>query len=153
MGLWINGVWGWGKTWSFVTWEFWGVLLPQYQYCRCHKYLCHLGPRNTHHFSFFLFLAYSRSFNKSNLSSSNQIPNRLWSQRRGSQEKKWIVLDSKIILYFLQSQPFVFCLKIIHHTWRRYYFWKWRWDLVTLNPTFISLFTAWLWRMLWWQLT
>lgn len=50
MGLWINGVWGWGKI---VTWEFWGVLLPQDQYCQCHKYLCHPGPWNTYHFSFF----------------------------------------------------------------------------------------------------
>lgn len=37
----INGVWGWGKTCSFVTWEFWGVPLPQDQYCLYHKHLCH----------------------------------------------------------------------------------------------------------------
>lgn len=37
----INGVWGWGKTCSFVTWKFWGVPLSQDQYCGSHKCLCH----------------------------------------------------------------------------------------------------------------
>lgn len=59
----INGVWGWGKTCSFVTWEFWGVPLSQDQYCGSHKCLCHAALPSTK--TCIIFLSFRSPFSLS----------------------------------------------------------------------------------------
>lgn len=59
----INGVWGCGKTCSFVTWEFWGVPLSQDQYCWSHKCLCHAALPSTK--TCIIFLSFRSPFSSS----------------------------------------------------------------------------------------
>lgn len=59
----INGVWGWGKTCSFVTWEFWGVHLSQDQYFGSHKCLCHAVLSSTK--TCIIFLSFRSPFSSS----------------------------------------------------------------------------------------
>lgn len=75
----INGVQVWGKTNSFVTWEFWGVPLSQDQYSWSHKFLCHAALPSTKTCIFFflsgLLSPYLRIFYKSYPFLSKQTTN------------------------------------------------------------------------------
>lgn len=59
----INGVRAWGKTCSFVTWEFWGLPLSQDQYSRSHECLCHAALPSTK--TCIIFLPFRSPFSSS----------------------------------------------------------------------------------------